>query len=219
MLLNCDVVEDSWEPLGLQGDPTSPFWRSALGFLWREWCWSWNSSTLGTSCKELTHWKRPWSCEGLAAGEGTTEDEMVGWHHQLNGHGFEWTPGVGDGQGDLACCSSWVLRVGHDWVTELSSSNIHRYFTPLACVCVCTRIYMYLVFDSATSRDYSPPCSSIHGISRQEYWNVLPFHSSGNLPNPGIKPTSAALAGDSLPLRHLGSFSKCKSIKICFKPK
>ena len=45
--------------LGLQGDPTSPFWRrSALGFLWREWCWSWNSSTLATSCEELTHWKR-----------------------------------------------------------------------------------------------------------------------------------------------------------------
>ena len=32
---------------------------------------------------------------------------MVGWHHQLDGHGFEWTPGVGDGQGDLACCGSW----------------------------------------------------------------------------------------------------------------
>ena len=44
--------------LGLQGDPTSPFWRrSALGFLWREWCWSWNSSTLATSWQELTHWK------------------------------------------------------------------------------------------------------------------------------------------------------------------
>ena len=37
----------------------SPFWRrSALGFLWKEWCWSWNSSTLATSCEELTHWKR-----------------------------------------------------------------------------------------------------------------------------------------------------------------
>ena len=36
---------------------------------------------------------------------GTTEDEMVGWHHRLNGHGFGWTPGVGDGQGGLACCS------------------------------------------------------------------------------------------------------------------
>ena len=36
-----------------------------------------------------------------------TEDEMAGWHHQLNGHGFGWTPGVGDGQGGLACCDSW----------------------------------------------------------------------------------------------------------------
>ena len=35
--------------------------------------------------------------------KGTTEDEMVGWHHRLDGHGFEWTPGVGDGQGGLAC--------------------------------------------------------------------------------------------------------------------
>ena len=36
-----------------------------------------------------------------------TEDEMVGWHYRLNGHGFGWTPGVGDGQKGLACCSSW----------------------------------------------------------------------------------------------------------------
>ena len=39
--------------------------------------------------------------------KGMTEDEMVGWHHRLNGHGFGWTLGVGDGQGVLACCSSW----------------------------------------------------------------------------------------------------------------
>ena len=39
--------------------------------------------------------------------KGTTEDEMAGWHHWLNGHEFEWTPGVGDGQGGLVCCSSW----------------------------------------------------------------------------------------------------------------
>ena len=36
-----------------------------------------------------------------------TEDEMVGWHYQLDGHGFGWTPAVGDGQGGLACCGSW----------------------------------------------------------------------------------------------------------------
>ena len=39
--------------------------------------------------------------------KGTTEDEMAGWHHWLDGHEFEWTPGVGDGQGGLACCDSW----------------------------------------------------------------------------------------------------------------
>ena len=36
-----------------------------------------------------------------------TEDEMAGWHHQLDGHEFEKTPGVGDGLGGLACCGSW----------------------------------------------------------------------------------------------------------------
>ena len=39
--------------------------------------------------------------------KGTTEDEIAGWHHRLDGHGFGWTPGVGDGQGGLACCNSW----------------------------------------------------------------------------------------------------------------
>ena len=39
--------------------------------------------------------------------KGTAEDEMVGWHHWLDGHESEWTPGVGDGQGGLVCCSSW----------------------------------------------------------------------------------------------------------------
>ena len=42
--------------------------------------------------------------------KGMTEDEMVGWHHRLNGHGFGWTPGARDGQGGLACCSSWDLK-------------------------------------------------------------------------------------------------------------
>ena len=39
--------------------------------------------------------------------KGTTEGEMAGWHHRLDVHEFEWTPGVGDGQGGLACCDSW----------------------------------------------------------------------------------------------------------------
>ena len=42
--------------------------------------------------------------------KGTTEDEMAGWHHWLNGLESEWTPGVGDGQGGLACCDSWGCK-------------------------------------------------------------------------------------------------------------
>ena len=42
--------------------------------------------------------------------KGTTEDEMGGWHHQLDGREFEWTPGVGNGQGGLACCNSWGCK-------------------------------------------------------------------------------------------------------------
>ena len=52
--------------------------------------------------------------------KGTTEDEMVGWHHQLNGHEFEKALGVDDGQGNLACCSQWgSQRVGHNRTTEV----------------------------------------------------------------------------------------------------
>ena len=105
MLLNCGVREDSWESLGLQGDPTSPLWRrSALGFLWKEWCWSWNSSTLATSCKELTHWKRLWCWEGLEAGGEGGNRGWDGWMASLtqwtwiwvNSRSWWWTgrPGV-----------------------------------------------------------------------------------------------------------------------------
>ena len=53
-------------------------------------------------------WKDPDAGKDWGKEEkGTTEDQMVGWHHWLNGHGFGWTPGVGDGQGSLACCGSW----------------------------------------------------------------------------------------------------------------
>ena len=49
-----------------------------------------------------------------------TEEEMVGWHHGFDGCEFDQAPGVGDGQGSLACCSPWGCRVGNDRVTELN---------------------------------------------------------------------------------------------------
>ena len=126
MLLNCSVGEDSWESLGLQGDPTSPFWRrSALGFIWREWCWTetpvlWppyvKSWLTGKDCDA----GRDWGQE-----EGTTEDEMAGWHHGLDGRESEWTPGVGDGQGGLACCDSWGRKESD--TTERLNWTEHRH--------------------------------------------------------------------------------------------
>ena len=49
-----------------------------------------------------------------------TEDEMVGWHHRLDGRGFGWTLGVGDGHGGLACCGSWGLK--ESYTTERLNS-------------------------------------------------------------------------------------------------
>ena len=60
------------------------------------------------NAKNWLIWKDPDARKDWGQEEkGMTEDEMVGSHHQLNGHEFEWTPGVGDGQGGLACCSPW----------------------------------------------------------------------------------------------------------------
>ena len=58
--------------------------------------------------------------------KGMTDNEMVGWHHWLKGHEFESTPGVGDGQGGLACCSPWNHRVAHDWATELNWDTVRQ---------------------------------------------------------------------------------------------
>ena len=65
-------------------------------------------------------WKDPNAGKDWGHKKGMTEDEMVEWHHRLDGHGFGWTPRVGDGQGGLVCCSSWGRRVRHDWATELN---------------------------------------------------------------------------------------------------
>ena len=132
MLLNCGVGEDSWESLGLQGDQMSQSYRkSVLNIHWKDWYWSWNSNPLDTWHEELTHWKRPWSWERLKAGQGTKEDEMVGWHHQLDGQEFEQAPGVGDGQGSLVCCSprgrkEWTQTWLSNWTDWREISHIEK---------------------------------------------------------------------------------------------
>ena len=60
--------------------------------------------------------------------KGMTEDEMVGWHHLLNGHGFGWTPGIGDGQGGLMCCSSWGRKESDtiEWLNWTDRFNLYQ---------------------------------------------------------------------------------------------
>jgi len=80
-------------------------------------------------------WKDPDAGEDWGQEEkGTTEDEMVGWHHQLNGHESESTLGVGDGQGGLACCSPWGRKESDmteqlNWTESLKAAKIQLYFT------------------------------------------------------------------------------------------
>ena len=112
-----------------QGDPTSPFWRrSILGVHWKDWCWSWNSSSLATSCKELTHWKRLWCWEGLGAGGKGDDRGWDGWMASptwwtwvwVNSGSWWWTgrPAV-----------LWFMgsqRVGHDLQTELNWTELNE---------------------------------------------------------------------------------------------
>ena len=96
---------------------------------------------------------------------------MVGWHHQIYGQEFEQTPGDSEGQGNLACCSPYLVCV-------------------LSCFsCVQLFVTLWTVAHQALQS---------MGFSRQEYWSGLPCPPSGDLPNPGVEfksLTSAGLAG------------------------
>ena len=96
--------------------------ESVLNIHWKDWCWSWNSNTLATWCKELTHWKRPWCWERLKArGEGynsgldgwMASPTQWTWVWAIFGS-FWWTgkPGM--------LLSMGLQGVGHNWATELN---------------------------------------------------------------------------------------------------
>ena len=120
--------EDSWESLGQQGNPTSPFQRkSFLNIHWKDWCWSWNFNTLASWCKELTHLKRPWCWERLKAGGEGDDRGWDGWMASwtqwtcvwVNSRSCWWTvrPGVLQSVGSLLCV--WAIPTWlSDW-TEL----------------------------------------------------------------------------------------------------
>jgi len=110
--------------------------------------------------------------------KGTTEDEMVGWHHWHNGHGFGWTLGVGDGQGGLACCGSWGHKESDtterlNWTEALKMPLLYKIpvFTPkeFSSFFSCPDVYEpYLS---------SPPNSRLHPVSLPISYTALDLHS------------------------------------------
>ena len=97
-----------------------------MGVHWKDWCWSWNSNTLATSCEELTHWKTPWCWEGLGAGGEGDDRGWDGWMASptrwtwvwVNFGNWWWTgrPGMLRFMGSQ--------RVRHDWATELNWTDL-----------------------------------------------------------------------------------------------
>ena len=110
--LDCKEIQ----PVHSKGD------RSVLSVHWKDWCWSWNSHTLATSCEELTHWKKLSSWKRLGAGGEGDNRGWDGWMASptqwmwvwVNSGSWWWTgrPGVLQFMG--------LHRVGHDWATELN---------------------------------------------------------------------------------------------------
>ena len=117
------VLEKTPEsPLDCKGiQPVNPKGNQSWIFIGRTEAEAETSILWPPDVKNWLIWKDPDARKDWGQEEkGMTEDEMVGWHHWLNGHEFEWAPEVGDGQRSLACCSPWGRRVGHDWETELN---------------------------------------------------------------------------------------------------
>jgi len=144
MLLNCGVGEDSWESLGLQGAQPWDFFgrndaKAETPILWPPHVKSWlirKDSDAG----------RDWGQEE----KGTTEDEMAGWHHWLDGHESEWTPGVGDGQEGLVCCDSWGHKESDmteilNW-TELNEQSCILTMIVVTGICAVIKIYRTVYF-------------------------------------------------------------------------
>ena len=108
MLLNCGVGEDSWDPLDCKEiQPVHPKGDQSWVFIGRTGVEAETPILWPPDAKSWLIGKDPDAGKDWGQEEkGTTEDEMVGWHHRLDEHGFGWTLGVGDGQGGLACCGS-----------------------------------------------------------------------------------------------------------------
>ena len=132
ILLNCGVGEDSWKSSDCKEiQPVHPKENQSWIFIERTDAKT-ETETAILWLPDAKNWlsgKDPDAGKDWGQEKETTEDEMAGWHHRLNGHEFEWTPGVGDGQGGLACCSSWGCKES-DTTEQLNWTDLGAVDTP-----------------------------------------------------------------------------------------
>ena len=200
ILLNCDVGKDSWESLGLQGDPTSPSKRrSALSVHWKDWCWSWNSNTWATSCKELTHWKRSWCWERLKAGG---EGDNRGWDCWMasptqwrwvwvNSGGWWWTgtPGMlqsmGSQESDTTERLNWTELICTLTIpaSNFDACSVPRPLTCSSCPSCLTWLFLRSVWDRAQIFLFS---GNLYSIPQMKLNSPFPT-ASDHFPSASVK--------------------------------
>ena len=91
--------------------------------------------------------------------KGMTEDEMAGWHHQLNGRESEWSPGVGDGQGGLACCDSWGCKES-DMTERLNWTELNARCSKFLLGIFSSTLHFYSWYDHTARRGDLHSCES-----------------------------------------------------------
>ena len=134
MLLNCGTGEDSWESLGHHADQTvNPKGHQPWIFIGRTdikaetpilWPLDVKNWLLGKDPDVVKNWRQE--------EKGMTRDKIVVWHHWLDGHKFEQALGVGDGQGNLACCSPWGCKESDttEWLNWTELDLEANYYEP-----------------------------------------------------------------------------------------
>ena len=128
------VLEKTWDPLDCKAiKPVNPKGNQSWMFIGRTDTEAEVSILWPPDARSWLIGKDPDAGQDWGQEKGTTEDEMVGWHHQLEGHEFEQALGVGDGQGKLECCSPWGSKESDttEWLnwTELESTLVSLRFS------------------------------------------------------------------------------------------
>ena len=171
--------------------------------MWKDWCWSWNSSTLATWCKELTHWTRPWCWDRLKAGGEGDDRGWNGWMASLtqwtwvweNSGSWWWTgrPGVLQSMGvtkSWTQLSDWteLRQVPNGFVCETCLINVDQLtsYTRFYFLGVETWKWQLLIrlWLFCGLMDCSPPVSSDHGIlwARILEWVAISFSRGSSWP-------------------------------------